>query len=66
MNGVIAPATVRVRVVPSVTAVHEEMQERTGQEQEVRGDAEHVGTVLREEEEGRDDEEPEQGHPGRQ
>src|SRR6516165_298025 len=60
------PPTASARVVPSVTTVSEEMKERTGQEQEVRHDAEEVGAVLAEEKEGRDDEEPEQGDPGRQ
>lgn len=63
---VIVPATGPMRVVPSVITMHEKVQERTGQEQEVRHDAEHVCTVLGEQEEGRDDEEPEQGYPGRQ
>ena len=47
-----------------MATVPKEMQERTGQEQEVRHDAEEVCAVLAEKKEGRDDEEPEQGHPG--
>src|SRR5262249_23729938 len=53
-------------VVPSVATVPEEMQERTGQEQEVRHDAKEVCAVFAEKKEGRDHEEPEQGYPGRQ
>jgi hypothetical protein len=56
--GVGVPSTAPVRVVPPVATVPEEMQERTGQEQEVRHDAKEVCTVLAKKKEGRDHEEP--------
>jgi hypothetical protein len=56
--GVSVPSTAPVRVMPSVATVPDEMQERTGQEQEVRHDAKEVCAVLAEKKEGRDHEEP--------
>jgi hypothetical protein len=57
--------TAAVRVVTAMTAVHE-MHEGTGEEQEIGHDAEHVRSVLSEQEEGRDSQESEQHQPGRQ
>ncbi len=54
-----------VRAVTAVTAVHEEVHEGTGREQQVAHDAEHARPVLGEQKEGRDHQESEQRQPGR-
>jgi hypothetical protein len=62
---VLVPITAAVRAVTAMTAVHEEVHEGTGEEQEIGHDAEHVRPVLGEQEEGRDRQESEQRQPGR-
>jgi len=49
--------------VPPVPMVHEQVQQRTQEQQRVRQDTENVGSVLGYEEESGDGEEGEQHHP---